>query len=54
MQRDGDHAAYTERHLVAWLIGRRKHFRRVFARDDKYAKRFLAFVHFASMTIWLR
>jgi transposase len=36
------------------LIGKLKHFRRVFARYDKYARRFLAFVHFASMTIWLK
>ena len=49
-----DDAAYRERHLVACFIGKLKHFRRVFARFDKYATRFLAFVHFASMVIWLR
>ena len=49
-----DYAAYRERHLVECLIGKLKHFRRVFARYDKYARRFLAFVHFASMVIWLR
>ena len=48
-----DYAAYKERHLVECFIGKLKYFRRVFARFDKYASRFLAFVHFASATIWL-
>ena len=52
--RDCDYAAYKERHLVECFIGKLKHFRRVFARFDKYAKRFLAFIHFASMVIWLK
>jgi transposase len=52
--RDCDYAAYKERHLVECLIGKLKHFRRVFSRFDKYGRRFLAFVHFASMTIWLK
>ncbi len=54
VQRDCDYAAYKERHLVECFIGRLKHFRRVFARFDKYAKRFLAFVHFACMVTWLK
>jgi len=49
-----DYVAYKERHLIACFIGKRKHFRRVFARFDKYATRYLAFVHFASTCIWLR
>ena len=49
-----DYAAYKERHLVECFIGKLKYFRRVFARFDKYAKRFLAFIHFASMVIWLK
>jgi transposase len=53
-QRDCDYVAYKERHLVECLIGKLKHFRRVFSRFDKYGKRYLAFVHFASMTIWLK
>jgi len=52
--RDCDYAAYKERHLVECLIGKLKHFRRVFARYDKYGKRFLAFVHLASTLIWLK
>ncbi len=49
-----DYAAYKERHLVECFIGKLKYFRRVFARFDKYAKRFLPFIHFASMMIWLK
>ena len=49
-----DYAAYKERHLVECCIGKRKYFRRVFARYDKYDTRFLAFIHFASMCIWLK
>jgi len=54
VQRPCDYAAYKERHLIACFIGKRKHFRRVFARFDKYARRFLAFVRFVSIVIWLR
>ena len=52
--RDCDYAAYKERHLIECFIGKRKYFRRVFARYDKYDTRFLAFIHFASMCIWLK
>jgi len=49
-----DYVAYKERHLVECFIGKLKYFRRVFSRFDKYASRFLAFIHFASTTIWLK
>ena len=49
-----DYAAYKERHLIECFIGKLKYFRRVFSRFDKYASRFLAFIHFASTTIWLK
>ena len=52
--RDCDDVAYQERHLVECLIGKLKHFRHVFARFDKYGKRFLAFVHLASTLLWLK
>ncbi len=54
VQRHCDYAAYKERHLVECLIGKLKDFRRVATRYDKYARRFLAFVHLASITIWLK
>lgn len=49
-----DYAAYRERHLVERCIGKLTHFRRVFARFDKYGRRYLAFVHLASTLIWLK
>ena len=52
--RDCDYVADKERHLVECFIGKLKYFRRVFARYDKYDTRFLAFIHFASMCIWLK
>ena len=52
--RDCDYAAYKERHLVECFIGKLKYFRRIFSRFDKYATRYLAFIHFASMGIWLK
>ena len=43
-----------ERHLIECFIGKIKHFRRVFSRFDKLARRYLGFVHLASALIWLR
>jgi transposase len=52
--RECDFAAYRERHLIECFIGKLQYFRRVFSRFDKYAKRSLAFVHFACTFIWLK
>lgn len=52
--RDYDTWRYRERHLVECFIGKIKHFRRVFSRFDKLARRYLGFVQFASTLIWLR
>ncbi|HET8630432.1 MAG TPA: IS5 family transposase [Thermomicrobiales bacterium] len=49
-----DYAAYKERHLIECFIGKLKYFRRVFSRFDKYARRYLAFIQFASTCIWLK
>ena len=49
-----DYAAYQERHLLECFISKLKYFRRVFSRFDKYARHYLAFVHFASTCIWLK
>ena len=51
---DYDSWRYRERHLVECFIGKIKHFRRVFSRFDKLARRYLGFVQFASALIWLR
>ncbi len=52
--RDCDWALYKERHLVECFIGKIKHFRHIFSRFDKYARRYLAFLHFVGAFIWLR
>jgi transposase len=44
MKREYDRWAYRERHLVECFIGKIKHFRRVFSRFDKLARRYASFV----------
>jgi transposase len=53
-QRDYDRWWYRERHLVECFFNKLKHFRRVFSRFDKLARRYLGFVQFTSVLIWLR
>jgi len=45
---------YKERHLVECFINKIKWYRRIFARFDKLAKRFLGFLAFVATLIWLR
>ena len=52
--RDYDEWRYRERHLVECFIGKIKHFRRIFSRFDKLARRYLGFLQLASTLIWLR
>ena len=52
--REYDEWRYRERHLIECFIGKIKHFRRVFSRFDKLAKRYLGFLQFVSSLIWLR
>lgn len=52
--REYDEWRYRERHLIECFIGKIKHFRRIFSRFDKLAKRYLGFLHFVSTLIWLR
>jgi transposase len=52
--REYDHWRYRERHLIECFIGKIKHFRRVFSRFDKLARRYLGFVQLTSTLIWLR
>jgi len=49
-----DTGLYRERHLVECFINKIKHFRRVFSRFDKLARRYLGFVQLASVLIGLR
>ena len=43
-----------ERARIECLFGKMKHFRRVFSRFNKLARRYLAFVHFTAVCILLR
>jgi transposase len=52
--REYDEWRYRERHLIECFIGKIKHFRRVFSRFDKLARRYLGFLQFVSTLIWLR
>ena len=51
---DYDAWRYRERHLIECFIGKIKHFRRVFSRFDKLARRYLGFLQLTSTLIWLR
>jgi transposase len=52
--REYDTWRYRERHLIECFIGKIKHFRRVFSRFDKLARRYLGFLQLTSTLIWLR
>jgi transposase len=52
--REYDAWRYRERHLIECFIGKIKHFRRVFSRFDKLARRYLGFLQLTSTLIWLR
>lgn len=51
---DYDKHLYRERHLVECFINKIKHYRRIFSRFEKLAKRYLGFLSFVSVLIWLR
>lgn len=53
-QREYDKHWYKERHLVECFINKIKHYRRIFSRFEKLAKRYLGFLCFAGALIWLR
>jgi transposase len=53
-QREYDKHWYKERHLVECFINKIKHYRRIFSRFEKYARRYLGFLSFVGALIWLR
>ena len=53
-QRPTDWQLYQQRHQIEFLFGFMKHYRRVFARFEKLARRHLAFVHLVAACILLR
>ena len=52
--REYDEHLYKERNLVERLFNKLKNFRRVATRYDKLDVTFLAFIHLASITLWLK
>ena len=52
--RDHDRIRYRERNIVERFINKLKWCRRISTRYDKLARRYIAFLHFASTLIWLR
>jgi transposase len=54
VEREYDRWLYRERHLVECFINKIKHFRRVFSRFDKLARRYAGFLYLVSTIIWLR
>ena len=54
IQREYDKELYKERNIVERLFNKLKHFRRVATRYDKTAIAFLAFIHIASICLWLK
>jgi transposase len=49
-----DRALYKERHAIECLVNKLKQFRRIFARFDKLASRYLSLLHLVATLIWLR
>ena len=54
VRRSVDMAIYRQRNLVERFFCSLKHFRRIATRYEKRATHYLAFVHLASIMIWLR
>ena len=53
-QRPTDWHLYRQRHKIEILFGFMKHYRRIFTRFEKLARRYLAFVHLVAACIQLR
>lgn len=52
--RDYDKHWYKERHLAECFINKIKHYRRIFSRFEKLARRYLGLLSFVGTLIWLR
>ncbi|MXY94972.1 MAG: transposase [Caldilineaceae bacterium SB0670_bin_27] len=52
--RDYDRIRFRERNIVDRFINKLKWCRRISTRYEKLARRFIAFLHFASTLIWLQ
>jgi transposase len=54
VQRAYDHELYRERHIIECFINKIKQYRRIFSRFDKLDTRYLGFLCFVAVLIWLR
>jgi len=54
VQRDYARELYRERHVIECFINKIKQYRRIFSRFDKRDTRYLAFLCFVAVLIWLR
>jgi len=54
VQRDYDRDLYRERHIIECFTNKIKHYRRIFSRFDKLDTRYLGFLCFVAVLIWLR
>ena len=54
MQRDYDRDCYRERQVIEGFINQIKPYRRIFSRFDKRDTRYLGFLSFVAVLIWLR
>lgn len=52
--REYDGHWYKERHLIECFFNKIKHYRRIFSRFEKLDKRYLGFLSFTAVLIWLR
>ena len=52
--REYDTHLYGERYKIECEFGFMKHYRRIFSRFDKLKERFLSFIHFVGVLLWLR
>ncbi len=52
--RDYDRDLYRERHVIECFINKIKQYRRIFSRFDKLDTRYLGFLCFVAVLIWLR
>ena len=53
VQREYDRDLYKERNLIERMFGKLKQFRRIATRYDKTQSAFMAFIHVASILLWL-
>lgn len=54
IQRNYDETLYKERNLIERLFGKLKQFRRIATRYDKTDSAFMAFIHIASILLWIK